>query len=174
MRNTLRGGDPFRRAKTRVHFRTLWLTALGLWALVALWPGIVYPQKAVKDVHGQDKGSVPKEAAQEHHKDARTDVKCAVVEWNITSPKPTMRLVCPPEEVFAPLRVYFDLSWAKREDVPTYYLSISAPPKTQTKMHWNSSEVHVWLKVYNESRGEAEEKWVSFSEVVGFWLINGT
>ena len=46
------------------------------------------------------------------------DIKCSVVEWNNALPKPALTLLCPPEEIFAPLRVCIKLSWLKPEDVP--------------------------------------------------------
>ena len=102
--------------------------------------------------------------------DAPSEVKCSVVEWNVTMPRPVLTLVCPPEEVFAPLRVYFKLSWAMPKDIPSNYLNILAPPRAQTKLHWTRAELHVLLPIKGEGGGKAETKWVIFTEVVGFYL----
>src|SRR5580693_1190891 len=34
-----------------------------------------------------------------------SDIKCAIVEWDGSSPKPVLTVVCPPPEIFTPLRV---------------------------------------------------------------------
>lgn len=102
--------------------------------------------------------------------DAPVEVKCAVVAWNVAPPKPVLTLVCPPEEVFAPLRVYFKLSWAASGDIPSNYLNILAAPKALTKLHWTRTELHVWLPIKGEGGGKVETKWVIFTEVVGFYL----
>ncbi len=102
--------------------------------------------------------------------DAPVEVKCAVVAWNVAPPKPVLTLVCPPEEVFAPLRVYFKLSWAASGEIPSNYLNILAVPKALAKLHWTRTELHVWLPIKGEGGGKIETKWVIFTEVVGFYL----
>jgi hypothetical protein len=39
--------------------------------------------------------------------DPTTDIKCAIVQWTAEPPRPALIVVCPPEDVFAPLRIYF-------------------------------------------------------------------
>src|SRR3989442_3963268 len=41
------------------------------------------------------------------------DIQCSVADWKNTAPKPVLTLLCPPQEVFAPLRVYLKLSSLK-------------------------------------------------------------
>ncbi|MCI0624451.1 MAG: hypothetical protein L0387_22865 [Acidobacteria bacterium] len=102
------------------------------------------------------------------------DTRCSVVDWRLSSTTPALTVVCPPKEVFAPLRVYLRLSWAKEEDVPSDYLSIVALPGTQTKMRVSKprEEVLVWLKVYEKGGGRALAQWVSFNRLVDVGLLN--
>ncbi len=105
----------------------------------------------------------------------RAVAQCSVVAWNITLPKPTLMLLCPPEAVFAPLRVYVKFSWAREEDVPDNYLNIVAPSRTPTKMRTNERnerEVLVRLKIYEKGKGKPQAKWVSFNRLVGIALIS--
>src|SRR6516225_5501846 len=46
----------------------------------------------------------------------RPAVSCSIVEWNAEPPKPTLKLLCPPEGVLAPLHVYLKISWRRPED----------------------------------------------------------
>jgi hypothetical protein len=124
-----------------------------------------------------DQSGVQARLATNSHKghvngDAPSDIKCSVLEWNTGLPKPILTLVCPPEEVFAPLRVYFKLSWATPEDVPSDYLAIVATPRGQMKFHWTRDELHVLLPIKREGREKRQVKWVVFTEVVGFYLGN--
>ena len=102
----------------------------------------------------------------------RADAQCSVVAWNITLPKPTLMLLCPPEAVFAPLRVYVKFSWARAEDVPDNYLNIMAPSRTPTKMRTNEREILVRLKIYEKGKGKPQAKWVSFNRLVGIALVS--
>ncbi|MCI0420965.1 MAG: hypothetical protein L0312_17325 [Acidobacteria bacterium] len=102
------------------------------------------------------------------------DTRCSVVDWKISSTTPALTLVCPPKEVFAPLRVYLHFSWEKEGDMPSNYLSIVALPGTQTKMRMSKrgEEVLVWLEVYEKGDGKPQAKWVSFNRLVGVGLLN--
>jgi hypothetical protein len=42
------------------------------------------------------------------------DIACSVVEWKDEPPKPALSVVCPAQDVFAPIHVYRKLSWLKR------------------------------------------------------------
>ncbi len=98
------------------------------------------------------------------------EIKCAIVEWNPDASTPKLTLVCPPSEVFAPLRVYLSLSWEKPEQVPRDYRKIIASPKTPTKMRSSRKGVFVWLKVQRNHEDEPPVRWVSFNYLVGIGL----
>jgi len=99
------------------------------------------------------------------------DIQCSVVEWNSAPPKPALTLLCPPEEVFAPLRVYIKLSWLKPEDVPDNAVSIVASPKTHTKLRTSKKAAWVRLKVSGNPEEKPQEKWVSFNGLADVALL---
>ena len=61
------------------------------------------------------------------------DIDCVVAEWRPTTARPVLTLMCPPNNVFSPLRVLIKLSWMKPEDFPVDPEHILAPPGTPTK-----------------------------------------
>ncbi len=118
----------------------------------------------------------PREVAHTSHsrpanasKDA--DIKCAVVRWEFpASGTPRLTILCPPAEIFAPLRIYVQLGWKTAAGVPDECLRIIAPSGTMTKMRTSLAGVAVWLKVGPESEGTPRTKWVSFDMLVGVAL----
>jgi len=102
----------------------------------------------------------------------KPDVSCSVVEWNAAPAKPTLTVLCPPEQVFAPLHVYLKVSWLKAEDVPAYARMIQAPAKAPTKLRTNKSAVWIWLRVQDKLDAPIRGKWVAFSGVVDVALLS--
>lgn len=102
----------------------------------------------------------------------KADVGCSVVEWNGAPAKPTLTVLCPPEEVFAPLHVYLKVSWLKAEDVPAYTRAIRAPVRTPTKLRTNKTAVWIWLAVQEKEDAPPRKKWVPFSGVVDLALLS--
>jgi len=100
------------------------------------------------------------------------DVNCSVVEWNAALAKPTLSVLCPPEEVFAPLHVYLKVSWLEAKDVPTYSRTIRALARTPTKLRTNKTAVWIWLAVQEKQNAAPRYKWVAFSGVVDVALLN--
>lgn len=101
------------------------------------------------------------------------DVDCTVVQWSET-PKPVLTLLCPPQEVFAPLRILIKLSWLKPEDAPVKPSSISVVPGTLTKLHTNKTVAMVWLNIEVEGKNQPQAKWVNFNGVVDVALLPRT
>ena len=102
----------------------------------------------------------------------KPDVSCSVVEWNGATAKPTLTVLCPPEEVFAPLHVYLKVSWLKAEQVPAYTRAIRAPARTPTKLRTNKTAVWIRLGVQEKQDAPPRKKWVPFSGVVDVPLLN--
>jgi len=102
--------------------------------------------------------------------DPSPDVKCAIVEWITASSKPSLVVVCPPGEVFAPLRLYFKLSWKRDADVPANF-QIIAEPETMIKMHWNSQgDYHVLLQTERKSGHNPHPEWVKFNNLLAVYI----
>ena len=103
--------------------------------------------------------------------DPTSDMKCSIVQWTVEPPRPALVLVCPPEEVFAPLRVYFKLSWKRDEDLPRNLQALLAQSKAQTKMHWNSQgDYHVLLQAENKNGHASRPEWVHFTDLAAIYL----
>ena len=102
------------------------------------------------------------------------DVSCSIVEWKDDQPKPTLAVVCPPQETFAPLHVYLKLSWLKPEDVPLCVRRISAPAKTLIKIRTDRSTAWVWLAVREKPDAAPRQTWVGFNAVVDLALLTLT
>lgn len=96
------------------------------------------------------------------------DIPCAVLDWDTEAPTPKLTLLCPPSEVFAPLRVHLKLSWDKSEHVPEDCSQILAPPKTHTKVRADRGALFVWLKIQGKEKSKA--RWVVFNHIVGIAL----
>jgi len=99
------------------------------------------------------------------------DVSCSIVEWKDDTPKPTLAVVCPPQDTFTPLHVYLKLSWLKSEDVPLFARSITVPPKMIVKIRTTGSRAWVWLAVKEKPSAAARRTWVGFNAVVDIALL---
>jgi len=99
------------------------------------------------------------------------DVSCSIVEWKDDTPKPTLAVVCPPQDTFTPLHVYLKLSWLKSEDVPLFARTITVPPKMIVKIRTTGSTAWVWLAVKEKPSAAARRTWVGFNAVVDIALL---
>ena len=99
------------------------------------------------------------------------DVSCSIVEWKDDTPKPTLAVVCPPQDTFTPLHVYLKLSWLKSEDVPLFARTITVPPKMIVKIRTTGSRAWVWLAVKEKPSAAARRTWVGFNAVVDIALL---
>ena len=103
--------------------------------------------------------------------DRTPDLKCAVVEWNDGPPRPSLIVVCPPEEVFAPLRLYLKLSWKRDEDVPRDFQAVIAQPNTQTKINWTpQGDYRALLKRERKNGRSGQPEWIDFNDLAGVYI----
>jgi len=136
------------------------------------WAGVCTPKQ---EIAGGSKGDfLPPTAGQPLTvtPSDKPDVNCSVVEWNGAPTKPTLTVLCPPEEIFAPLHVYLKVSWLKAEDVPADTRGIRAPARTPTKLRTNKTAVWLWLGVQEKQDAPPRKKWVPFSGVVDVALLS--
>jgi hypothetical protein len=103
--------------------------------------------------------------------DRTPDLKCAVVEWSEGPSRPSLIVVCPPDEVFAPLRLYLKLSWKRDEDVPRDFQTFIAQPNTQTKINWTQQgDYRVLLKTERKDGRSGRPEWVDFNDLAGVYI----
>jgi len=97
------------------------------------------------------------------------DIDCIVAQWSPTPTRPVLTLICPPNTVFAPLRVLIKLSWMKPEGTHMDLQEIFAFAGSPTKIRTNKTAVQVWLQVTEKNEnGERKPhaRWVGFDAVV--------
>jgi hypothetical protein len=100
-----------------------------------------------------------------------SDIKCSIVEWDNASPKPVLTVVCPPPEVFTPLRVFLKFSWMDAKDVPKDVAKVVAEPRTGTKIQFDRANIKVFLKLSKGAEDSTKEKWMAFNALQGFAII---
>lgn len=99
------------------------------------------------------------------------DVDCSIQRWDAEAKMPVLTLLCPPEPVFSPLRVYLRLSWIRPEDVPGDVSKVVAKPKGLTRIRTNKNVLMVRLPLTEKQGQNSREKWVGFTGVVDVALI---
>jgi hypothetical protein len=99
------------------------------------------------------------------------DIDCSIQEWNGIRPKPYLKLLCPPETVYAPVRIYLKLSWLKPDDMPKDVENIIARAKQSTRIRSSESTVMVRMEVSAGKGQNPQVKWVNFSGVVDVALL---
>ena len=100
-----------------------------------------------------------------------SDIKCSIVEWDNTSPKPVLTVVCPPPGVFTPLRVFLKFSWMDTKDVPKDVAKVVAEPRAGTKIQFDRANIKVFLKLSQGAQDSIKEKWMAFNALQGFAII---
>lgn len=98
------------------------------------------------------------------------DVNCTVVTFDKTVPEPVLTLLCPPQSIFAPIRVYLKMSWKDSGNVPDVYQDVAVQNNTSTKLRTSKASALVWLKT-KKSNEDFQYEWVPFNGVVDFALI---
>src|SRR5215470_12587992 len=99
------------------------------------------------------------------------DVDCMIAQWNTGAPRPSLTVICPPESVFAPLRVLIKLSWMKPELAPTNPDTIPFRVGALTKIRTNKNAAQIWL-LADQAHG-SREQWVPFDAVGDIALLVG-
>ncbi len=93
------------------------------------------------------------------------------MDWSAGPPRPTLVVACPPDEVFAPLRLYFRLTWRRDEEVPGDFQTLIALPKTQTKITWTpQGDYHVPLKAERKNGRSPHSQWVNFTDLAAVYI----
>jgi hypothetical protein len=99
------------------------------------------------------------------------DIRCSILDWKDDPPKPTLAILCPPPDTFAPVYLYLKLSWLKNEDVPSTARNITAPAKTVIKIRTTKSAAWVWLGVKEKPGASPRQTWVAFNALADIALL---
>lgn len=98
-----------------------------------------------------------------------------MAEWNRSKSElattPSVTVVCPPREIFAPLRMDMEMSWQRIGDVPSNYRRSVACVGDYTDLLLEDGEALLWLKVLGPM-GRIRAEWVRFNYVGKVGLEN--
>src|SRR5215472_1480199 len=144
---------------------------LFLWFATSAWPGMrVYGQEITRRDQVQFLPPSTGEALTLAPNDM-PDINCSILDWKDDSPKPTLAVLCPPQDTFAPVYLYLKLSWLKSEDVPSLVRSITAQAKTLTKIRTTKSAAWVVLGVKENGTASPRQIWLAFNAVADIALL---
>jgi hypothetical protein len=100
-----------------------------------------------------------------------SEIKCSIIEWDRSAPKPILTVVCPPPEVFTPLRVFLKFSWMEARDVPKDVAKVVAEPRAATKILLDKANIRVFLKISKGADDSGKHKWMAFNALQGFAIV---
>jgi len=142
-----------------------------LWFATSAWPGMsAYGQEITRRDQVQFLPPSTGEALTLAPNDM-PDINCSILDWKDDSPKPTLAVLCPPQDTFAPVYLYLKLSWLKSEDVPSLVRSITAQAKTLTKIRTTKSAAWVVLGVKENGTASPRQIWLAFNAVADIALL---
>jgi hypothetical protein len=111
-----------------------------------------------------------KEVPAEHVKKKKDEINCAVVKWEPDLPDPALTLVCPPEHVFTPVRVFLKVAGPKSQEIPKDLQRIVAAPHSPARIRPTPEALYVRLRVNDTGEETGKEAWIAFSSVLAFSL----
>ena len=101
-------------------------------------------------------------------------VNCSVVKYESTQVRPVLHLICPEQQVFAPLRVHLMLSWRDLTEIPQAMRSMLVDTSRVVRFKSPNpgiSSVELTFQDPNDSRHV--KQWITFNDVnVGLVLTN--
>jgi hypothetical protein len=117
---------------------------------------------------------VPGKWEVEDFKASDASVTCSVVKYDSTVPLPTLHLLCPGRQVFAPLRVHLSLSWKDIAQIPAamhgMLVDINSVVKFKSTKAGNPTAE---LTLQDPNAARSSRQWITFTQVnVGLVLPN--
>jgi len=101
----------------------------------------------------------------EDFKPSDDSVSCAVVKYDSTLALPTLHLLCPGPEIFAPLRVHLALTWKNVSEIPLVMKSMLVDMSRSVKFKSKPGDSRAELTLQNSQRTQSMKQWISFSDV---------
>ena len=99
------------------------------------------------------------------------DIECSIQEWSSARPLPFLKLLCPPQAVYAQVRVYLRLSWLKPQDVSKDVDKIITRTRQSTMIRASGTGVKVRMEISGEKGHPPQARWVDFNGVADIALI---
>jgi hypothetical protein len=101
----------------------------------------------------------------EDFKPSDAAVSCAVVKYDSTAARPTLHLLCPGPDIFAPLRVHLALTWKYASQIPATMknMLVDMSRSVRFKSKPGSSKAELTLRKPQDTHSTKE--WVTFTDV---------
>ena len=119
---------------------------------------LVSPPPDSPDLHSQSE-KVPE------FKPSDSSISCSVVRYDRNEARPVLHLLCPEEQVFAPLRVHLSLSWNDIQEIPSNlkHMLVDIGGLAQFKSKMGDTEVK--LRLREKSGAQSLTRWIKFTMV---------
>jgi hypothetical protein len=101
----------------------------------------------------------------EDFKASNDSVSCAVVKYDSTQALPTLHLLCPGPDTFAPLRVHLALTWKSIAEIPPVMKGMLVDLTRSVKFKSKPGEARAELTLHDSQRNQSIKQWISFSDV---------
>jgi hypothetical protein len=92
-------------------------------------------------------------------------VSCAVVKYDSTLALPTLHLLCPGPDIFAPLRVHLALTWKDSREIPSVMKNMLVDMSKSVKFKSKPGESRAELTFHDSRKTESTTRWISFTSV---------
>lgn len=101
----------------------------------------------------------------EDFKASDASVSCAVVKYDSTDTRPTLHLLCPGPDIFAPLRVHLALTWKHVSDIPSIMKNMLVVMSKSVKFKSKPGKSRAELTLRNPQDSHSTTEWVTFTDV---------
>lgn len=101
----------------------------------------------------------------EDFKETNASVSCAVVKYDHEATRPTVHLLCPGPNIFAPLRVHLALTWKSVSQIPSVMKNMLVDVSRAVKFKSKPGDTRAEITFYTPQMTGTRTKWVRFTEV---------
>jgi hypothetical protein len=98
-------------------------------------------------------------------KPSDASVSCAVVKYDSTVTRPTLHLLCPGPNIFAPLRVHLALTWKDVSEVPIVMKNMLVDMSRSVRFKSKPGNSKAELTLRNPQDTHSTKEWVTFTDV---------
>jgi hypothetical protein len=119
---------------------------------------LVSPSPDSPDQHSQSETSAG-------FKPSDSSISCSVVRYDKSEAKPVLHLLCPEEQVFAPLRVHLSLSWNDMREIPSHFEHMLVDIGSLAQLKSKLGDTEVKLRLRENSSAHPLTRWIRFTMV---------
>lgn len=92
-------------------------------------------------------------------------VSCAVVKYESTDTRPTLHLLCPGPDIFAPLRVHLALTWKHVSEIPSVMKNMLVVMSKSVKFKSKRGKSRAELTLRDPQDTHSTREWITFTDV---------